>query len=201
MQLFHSPTSPFVRKVLVTAHETGLAARIELLPANPWEQPPALTAINPLSKVPALLTDDGTILYDSPVICEYLDSLHGGARLVPESGAQRWQVLRVQALADGILDAAVLRRLELLRPTHLQSSEWLALQASTIGRGLDALEHEAVEWGGETDLGRITAACALGYLDFRFGDEQWRTTRENLHRWYATFRLRPSMTATAHPEG
>lgn len=201
MQLFHSPTSPFVRKVLVTAHETGLAARIELLPANPWEQPPALTAINPLGKVPALITDDRAILYDSPVICEYLDSLHDGARLVPESGAQRWQVLRIQALADGILDAAVLRRLEHLRPAELQSSDWLALQAAAIGRGLDALDREAGSWDGAADLGRITAACALGYLDFRFGDEDWRTGRESLRGWYERFRQRPSMTATAHSGG
>lgn len=201
MQLFHSPTSPFVRKVLVTAHETGLAARVELLPANPWEQPPALTAINPLSKVPALLTDDGTILYDSPVICEYLDSLHGGARLVPEKGVRRWQVLRVQALADGILDAAVLRRLECLRPAERQSPDWLALQIATVGRGLDALEQEAGSWDGTADLGRITAACALGYLDFRFGNEDWRKDRDTLRAWYEQFRQRTSMTATAHPDG
>ncbi len=200
MQLFHSPTSPFVRKVLVTAHETGLAARIELLPANPWDQPAALIAINPLSKVPALITDDGIILYDSPVICEYLDGLHTGRRLLPPQGQQRWQVLRTQALADGILDAAVLRRMESLRPAGRQSPDWLALQAVTVGRGLDALEHEARQWNADVDLGTITAACALGYLDFRFAEEDWRAGRDALRHWYDVVRQRPSMMATV-PQG
>lgn len=195
MKLFYSPTSPFVRKVLVTAHELGMAERIELLPTNPWEQPPALTAVNPLSKVPALVLEEGTILYDSPVICEYLDALHGN-RLVPAGGLRRWQVLRVQALADGILDAAILRRMEGLRPVAQQSSDWLALQAATVERGLDALEYAATEWGSEVDLGGIAAGAALGYLDFRFGHEEWRSSRPMLTAWFEQFRQRPSMIAT-----
>lgn len=197
MKLFYSPTSPFVRKVLVTAFELGIEARIERLPVNPWEPDAPLIAANPLGKVPALVTDAGMMLYDSPVICEYLDTLQGGT-LLPRTGEVRWQVLRLQALADGVLDAAVLWRMERIRPDGERSASWLGLQRETVLRGLVQLEQEAAAWDEhlDLDLGRIAVACALGYLDFRFADEAWRESHPALARWYTSLQARPSLQQT-----
>jgi glutathione S-transferase len=193
MQLHYSTTSPYVRKVTVTAHELGLMDRIELLPTNGWEAPTELTARNPLSKIPCLVTEAGLVLYDSPVICEYLATLAGG--LLPKEGPERWHVLRNQALADGILDAAVNMFLEInRREPEMQSSWWLGLQQETIERALDALNDE--QRTEAPDLGQITLGCALGYLDFRFADMGWRDGRPDLEAWYAQFAQRPSMLAT-----
>ena len=116
MKLRYSPTSPYVRKVTVTAQETGVQPRIERVPTVTTDPASGLAKDNPLGKVPTLILDDGERLYDSPVICEYLDGLHGGAKIVPPAGPERWVALRRQALADGILDAAVLRLMETRRP-------------------------------------------------------------------------------------
>jgi glutathione S-transferase len=200
MKLFYSPTSPFVRKVLVTAFETGMEPRIERIQVNPWEPGEQLTTVNPLGKVPALMTPSGMMLYDSPVICEYLDSLHGGAPLLPPSGDERWLVLRLQALADGFLDAAVLWRMESMRPDGERSTRWMTFQRDTVMRGLAELEKEAATWDPTVNLGRIAAACALGYLDFRFAGEEWRKNHPVLARWYEPMQARPSMQQTA-PRG
>ncbi|MGE0082715.1 MAG: glutathione S-transferase N-terminal domain-containing protein, partial [Thiohalomonadaceae bacterium] len=168
MKLFYSPLSPFVRKVLVFAMETGLDGRIERHTVNPWEPHPELTAANPLGKVPTLITDDGMVIYDSAVICEYLDALHNGPDLIPHAGPERLRALRLEALGDGIAEAAVLRRMESVRPEALQSADWMDLQVRTVERGLDALEAEVEGWGQSFGIGQITVACALGYLDFRF---------------------------------
>lgn len=197
MQLIYSPTSPFVRKVLICAHELGLHERLARLPADPWKQPAELLALNPLSKVPALLTDDGQALFDSPVICEYLDSLAGGV-LFP-AGAARWTALCLQALADGMLDAAVLRRMESQRPAAQQSADWLELQRQAVARGVDALEAQTAWLDGPLDIGQIAAACALGYLDFRFAHEDWRAAHPRLAAWHAAFSLRPAYALTAPP--
>ncbi len=196
MKLFYSPTSPFVRKVLMTAIELGLDGTIERIPVNPWELGVQLTSVNPLGKVPALVTDAGVMLYDSPVICEYLDTLHGGMRLLPVSGELRWPVLRLQALADGMLDAAVLWRMESLRPEGERSASWMTFQRDTVMRGLNEMEQEAAKWDKTLDIGRIAAACALGYLDFRFAHESWRNNHPALARWYETMQIRPSMQQT-----
>ena len=200
MQLYFNPASPFVRKVRITAHELGLSGEIELTsvtltPVSPHE---GLRANNPLGKIPALLTGDGTVLYDSPVICEYLDSLAGGNRIFPAPGAARWTALRRQALADGIMDAAVLTRYEqTLRPQDLRWREWADGQLLKIRAALDALEHESLE--GVIDIGTISIACALGYLDLRFAGEGWRTHRPHLAAWLADVSQRPSLAATAPP--
>ena len=196
MKLFYSPTSPFVRKVLVTAYEIGVESRIERIQVNPWEPVAQLTSVNPLGKVPALVTSSGMMLYDSPVICEYLDTLHSGERLLPPAGDQRWQVLRLQALADGILDAAVLWRMETMRPDGERSSKWTNFQRDTVMRGLTELEHEAAQWDRTLNLGRIAAACVLGYLDFRFAHEEWRKSHPALARWYEPVLARSSMQQT-----
>lgn len=200
MKLFHSPLSPFVRKVLVFAMETGLDGHIERHTVNPWEPHPELMAANPLGKVPTLITDDGLAIYDSAVICEYLDALHNGPDLIPHAGPERLRALRLEALADGIAEAAVLRRMESVRPEALQSAEWMELQARTVERGLDALEGEVESWRQCFGIGQISVACALGYLDFRFSADDWRRSRPGLAAWYERIAQRPAMIAT-EPRG
>jgi len=200
MKLYSTPTSPFVRKVLVAAHELGLADRIEteLLRPSPTAADPRLSRDNPLSKIPALVLDDGASLYDSPVICEYLDALAGGGVLVPAAGPGRWDVLRTQALADGILDAAILVFYERqFRPAELHWDAWLAGQTQKALQGLDALEAQAAGFSAAPDVGQIASACALGWLEFRapFGDV--RAGRPALTAWFERFSSRPSMAATA----
>ncbi len=200
MKLRFSPTSPFVRKIAIQALETGIDSRIERIATNANDPASGLDKENPLSKVPSLTTDEGTVLYDSPVICEYLDSLHGGAKLFPAAGPARWTALRRQALGDGMMDAALLRRVESLRPKPEQSAAWDQRQKAKVTGGLDALEAEADSFGTGLDIGLITLACALGYLDFRFAAENWRQGRPKLSRWFEGFSKRPSFQATMPPK-
>jgi len=200
MKLRYSPTSPYVRKVMVTAIELGVDGQIECIDTNPWQYDSALVRDNPLGKVPALTTDGGEVLYDSPVVCEYLDHVYGQGRLFPSVGLARWRVLRQQALCDGILDAAVLRRLEGQRPAERRSEDWAVLQRDAVERGVDALERDADGWDAALTIAQISAACALGYLDFRFAGEDWRTGHPALAQWYEGFARRPSMQAT-RPRG
>lgn len=196
MKLYYSTSSPFVRKVNVFALETGLDNKIERVLTNPWVHNAALISDNPLSKVPTLVADDGIVIYDSPVICEYLDSLHSGQKLIPASGATRWITLRLQALADGILDAAVMRFLERSRDAAQRSAEWDAKQKQVVSHGLIYLNEHATHWQHTLTLGQISVACALGYLDFRFADEDWRESSPKLAAWYAEFSQRLSMRST-----
>lgn len=195
MKLRYSPTSPYVRKVMITVIETGQESVIETVPTNPWDPETDLPNDNPLGKVPALVVDEGLTLFDSPVICEYLCS-RVGAGLVPSGGINRWRVLRLEALGDGILDAAVLRFLEGKRPEEIQKPDWIERQKRTIGRAVDSLEAAVGEWGEELTLGQITAGAALGYLDFRFPGDEWRQGRPALTDWYEAFAQRPSMQQT-----
>jgi glutathione S-transferase len=203
MKLWYSPTSPYVRKVTVTALETGLHDRIERVAADIREPPRAdFLADNPLGKVPTLITDDGLPLFDSPVICEYLDSLHDGHKLFPVDIPARWRTLRLMALGDGILDAAVLRRMETLRPEKEQSHAWIEQQKAKVVRGLDMLEREVPRFHRLVTIGQITVGCCLGWLDFRCygGAEDWRIGRPLLADWYSMFMVRPSMVATVPAE-
>ena len=195
MKLRYSPTSPYVRKVMITAIETGQDSVIECIPTNPWSPDTDLPEDNPLGKVPALITDNGVTLFDSPVICEYLCS-RVGAGLVPKEGSDRWRVLRLQALCDGILDAAVLRLLESRRPEERQNPDWIERQKRTVERGVDELEKSVGGWSAEVDLGQISAGAALGYLDFRFAADEWRNGRPVLAKWFEGFSDRPSMQQT-----
>jgi glutathione S-transferase len=199
LRLFCTDTSPYVRKVLVAARELGLADRIEkvVLRPSPLEASPALSAHNPLNKIPALVGDDGTALYDSPVICEYLDTLHGGRKLVPESGPLRFEVLRLQALCDGMLEAGVLVYYELAtRPKELHWAPWLDGQRQQARQALDALEVEVASFRPEIDLGQICAGVAIAWLEFRRPLGDIRLRRPALFAWYEAFRKRPSMAAT-----
>jgi glutathione S-transferase len=198
MKLRYSPTSPYVRKVAVAIQELGLQDKVDRVATTPWDPATDLGRVNPLGKVPTLVADDGTVLYDSPVICEYLDDLAGG-RLLPPGGPDRWTALRRQALADGLMDAAVAARLESQRPQEQQSTDWIARQKAAMTRALDALEGEAAALGGPLTLGHVAIGCALGYLDFRFAADDWRKGRPLLADWYKGFAARPSMASTVPP--
>ena len=199
MKLFHTPTSPFVRKVMVAAHELGLTGRIEttFLRPSPLQADATLSHENPLSKIPVLVTDDGETIFDSRVICEYLDTLHAGPKLVPEAGPHRWRVLRTQAVGDGILEAGIQVFYERLhRPKELQWQPWSLGQAQKGAQALDALEAQVEGLRGPLDLGQITIACALGWLEFRDVLPALREGRTKLFTWYDEFCERPSMKAT-----
>lgn len=201
LKLRYSPTSPYVRKVLVTAIETGqegLIERVKTDTANP-EDP--IGKVNPLAKVPTLEFADGRILIDSPVICEYLDSLHDGPRLFPSAGEPRWQALHQQALGDGITDAAILAMLEGRRPEEKRWQPWVDKQLGKVRQGIDYLERHAEQLtGGGLTIGQIAVACALGYVDFRFSGVNWREGHPKLAKWYQGFAERRSMRDTRPPE-
>ncbi len=197
MKLYLNPASPFARKVRISALELALAERIELIEVSlsPVQPHHGLRSHNPLGKIPALLTEANEALYDSPVICEYLDALAGGDRLWPAAGAARWRALRRQALADGLAEAAILMRYELvIRPEALRWSEWLDDQRLKVRTALDALEAEPLD--GPFDIGAISIVCALEYLEFRFPEERWREGRPQLAAWHERLRRRPSVAST-----
>ncbi len=199
MQLIHAPASPFARKVRVLASEANLLPRIELidtavLPTTLNEQ---VNALNPLGKIPVLLTDDGEALFDSRVICEYLDSLHDRPRLIPTEAAARWRTLRLAALADGLMEAALLVRYErAVRPAEYQWDDWAEGQLGKVRRTLTALEANAEALREPLSIAHIAVACALGYLDFRFADLAWRNRHPELANFQESFAARESMQAT-----
>lgn len=203
MTLHHSPTSPFVRKVMVLLHETGQVADVALsasmgTPVDPGTMP---VGTNPLGKIPALERADGCTLYDSRVICRYLaDRATQGPALYP-TGEALWETLTLEATADGLVDAAILMRYEVvLRPEPMQSAAWLAGQWDKVARSLDALENRwMAHLHGPVTMGSIAVGCALAYLDFRFADRTWRHGRASLAAWEGKFAQRPSMQATLPP--
>ncbi len=197
MKLFYSATSPYARKVLASAIALDIDTQIELVPTNPWTAPPALTAANPLSKVPCLITDDGTSLFDSPVICEYLDSLSEPPLLFPHNSTVRWRVLTQQAIGDGIMDAAVARRREMGLAADNDRHATIQHHGEAITRSLEWLEINLPR--RPVDIGSITIACALGYLDLRFGHEPWREKHPKLASWFADFSQNPAIARTAPP--
>lgn len=197
MKLFHSATSPYVRKVMACAIARDIDKRIELVPANPHESPADLVAKNPLSKVPCLVTDDGFALFDSPVICEYLDDVGDALPLFPASGAARWVALRYQAMGDGILDAAVAARMESMKPREDARDAFIARQMRAIQRTLAMLEQNPP--GKMLDIGTIAIGCAIGYLDFRFAELEWRKSCPNLAAWFAAMSKEDAFTRTVPP--
>ncbi|WP_455823615.1 glutathione S-transferase family protein [Pseudomonas graminis] len=203
LTLFHNPASPFVRKVRVLLIETGQQDRVALqvcmpTPVNPDAQ---LVQGNPVGKIPALRLADGTVLHDSRVILDYFDYQHVGNPLIPRDGSARWRRLTLASMADGIMDAAVLVRYEsALRPVEKHWDQWLDEQRNKIRRTLAELEQEAIaELTSRFDIASISVACALGYLDFRHPDMQWRSANPQLAAWYAEVSQRPSMLETQPP--
>ncbi len=198
MKLYHSTTSPFVRKINVLLAESGLASRVTLEPVsgNPLNPGTLPVHDNPLGKVPALVLDDGRVLYDSRVICRYLDTLAGG-RFYPQ-GEALWDVLVLEALADGMMDAGVLMAYEVrVRPEASRSPEWIDAQWAKIARALDALEAQSLGLlNGPLTMGQIAVGAALGYLDLRQAARDWRHGHPGLAAWEAGFAARPAMVAT-----
>jgi len=198
MKLHWSPRSPFVRKVMIFAHETGLAGRLERVRTVVAMTRPnaALMRDNPLGKLPTLVLDDGRALFDSAVICEYLDGLHAGARLFPQAGQPRWEALRWQALGDGLLDNLVLWR---------NAREWQAPQQDLLDAfalktraALALLEKEAAALEAAAfGIGHIAILCVLGYLDYRFAGFGWRAAQPRIAAWFTAQSQRPSVRMTA----
>ncbi|WP_346948471.1 glutathione S-transferase family protein [Dyella sp.] len=197
MKLLYQTHSPYARKVLVAAHETGLAGQLDVIhhETSPTRRNEAVYAVNPLGKVPVLLLDDGEVLFDSGVICEYLDGLHGGPKLIPMHTAARYGVLRMQALAQGIADAGIAARWDIeRRPEALRWPVLVDAYRGKIAATCDYLEREIDE--GAVDLGTIALATALSWIEFREVYD-FRAGRPRLAAWYERFSSRPSMQATA----
>ena len=203
MTLFHNPASPFVRKVRVLLLETGQQDRVTLQACMPTPSTPDadLAQGNPVGKIPALRLADGSVLHDSRVILDYFDHQHVGNPLIPRDGSARWRRLTLASMADGIMDAAVAVRYEsALRPVEKHWDQWLDEQRNKIRRTLAELEADAIaELTSHFDVAAISVACALGYLDFRHPDMQWRLDNPQLGAWYAEVSRRPSMLETQPP--
>ncbi|EAQ01129.1 Glutathione S-transferase [Pseudooceanicola batsensis HTCC2597] len=201
MKLYYSPASPFVRKVMVVIEECGLSDQVELITTatTPVATDAALKAANPLGKLPALLREDGPAVYDSRVITRYLNDEHGGA-LYP--AARIWDVLTLEATADGLMEAAVLMVYEhRVRPADKVFDDWIEAQWSKAFRAVQTINDRWMgHLAGPVDAGQIAVGCALGYLDYRHGDRDWRTQAPDLAAWYAKFAQRASMAGTAPPE-
>jgi glutathione S-transferase len=201
LRLHWSPKSPYVRKVLICAHELGLADRLELVRSVAAMSKPnaRLMQDNPLSKIPTLVLEDGFALFDSAVICEYLDEL-GAGTLFPRAGSDKWQALRWHAFGDGLLDALILWRNERERATPLPA----LLEAFELKTraALKQLDDEAQALNETTfSIGHVALGCALGYLDYRFDAFGWRAQAPRLAEWYAEMRTRPSFQTTEPIDG
>lgn len=193
MKLFFSPTSPYVRKVMICAHELGLADQIVLLAAkaSPVDRDKSIVEKNPLGKVPTLVTNAGLALYDSRVICEYLNDL-GKGNLFPKEESHKWEAITMQSLGDGLLDAALLARYEtFLRPKELCWNEWVSGQLEKIHSALNYFESNS--HSDSFHIGQITLACALGYLDLRYAHLEWRKAHPKLKAWFEEIGTRESV--------
>lgn len=202
MKLFHSPASPYVRKINVLLHELGQVDAVELLTTatTVLDSNEALMTKNPLARLPALERDDGATLYDSRVITAYLNDRFNGT-FYP-GGTRRWETLTLEATGDGILDCAVPMVYEIrLRPENERSPRYVEALWAKVDRAVSALNDRWISHlAGPIDMGQIAVGCALGYLDFRHGDRNWRAGNDDLAAWFETFGARPSMQATA-PKG
>lgn len=200
MKLMYSPQSPFVRKVRVAAIELGLDGEIELVQqtvAPTTDNDEYAKTVNPLRKIPALMLEDGRAVYDSAVICEYLDELAGGGRIIPASGPDRTDVLTHHALVQGMTDAAILVRYETwLRPEEFRWPDFVDDQWNRIEAGLDWIEGNAKCLEGPLNIAHIGLACLLGYLDFRWPDAGWRDSRPRLTAWSDWIARRDSFKRT-----
>jgi glutathione S-transferase len=195
MELWYTTTSPFARKVRIAAAELGWDDRIRLVRVDPWTDE-RLRALNPLAKVPTLVLDDGTALPESALICEWLDALGAGRRLMPSDGARRWRALRLQALADGAMTAVGRLFADERHPESERASGMMARFAAARDAVLDGLEQESLQ--AEPEIGEIAVAALLGYLDFRWPERHWRDGRPRLSAWMDGMAARPSLIATRH---
>jgi glutathione S-transferase len=198
MKLHWSPRSPFVRKVVIVANELHVASRIEFLRSVVTSAVPndEVMADNPLSKIPTLVLEDGRAVYDSPVICECLDRRFGTGCIVPSDAEARFDAMQRQALGDGVLDLLLAWRGEQMRPAEKRSQPHVESHAYRVRACLKHMQDMVVDAPPERfDIGDVAIGCALGYLDFRFGDFNWRDGMPELARWHARFESRPSVLA------
>ncbi|WP_332657164.1 glutathione S-transferase N-terminal domain-containing protein [Brevundimonas sp.] len=195
MKLYITVPSPYARKCRIVAREKGLAGRIEEIAVDPYANAPELLSSNPLVQVPTLIAEDGLPLNDSPVICEYLDALGAGPRLLPEEGPERLRVRRLETLANGALEMGVKLVLEKRRPEHERSPSWIERWTTNMGRALDALEAAAPD-PARLDMGVITAGVAVTWIGFRHPDYDWKTGRPGLVALQAALEARPSFAWT-----
>lgn len=200
MKLFYSPTSPYARKCRILILEKGLADRVELVEASPYEDPAELRAANPLGKVPALARPDGPTLINSPLICAYLDSL-SEPRWIPAAGEAHWAARRFEALADGIIDLTIGRRIETMRDVDLRYHYWTERWERGIEAAIAQLEAESESFQDAEHLGALAVAVALGYLDFRYAALDWRAAAPKLAGFAKAWFARESFHATAPPAG
>ncbi len=196
MRLIGSPTSPFVRKVRVLLIEKGFDD-IEVENVNAFEDPKELLVHNPLSRVPVMVLTNGVAFYDSKLIVDYIESNMQGPKFVPEAGASRWFVLQAQALADTMVDVAIRSMLERKRPAEKQIKEKITRDEIAVARGIGAAAKMIKGMDAQLNLGHISIACAMGYVDFRLPHLKWRDRHPELSAWYQEMRLRASMQATA----
>jgi len=203
MKLIWAGASPYARKVMIVAHELEMADSIETIDGSGTPVAPNTTTVshNPLGKLPCLITDDGAAIYDSRIICQFLIAQNASQTLLTD-GEARWQALTLESLGDGVCDAAILIRYEtVLRPEPMRWNDWFDGQWGKIDRALDAAEEKSTaHLAGPFDLGHAALGSALGYLDFRYGDRDWRASHPKLKDWYDAFATRPSVIAT-EPKG
>lgn len=197
MKLYSSPTSPFVRKARIVIREKGADRLVAEEVVSALADPAVLHAANPLGKVPALALDDGTTLFDSPVICEYLDATLPGPKLSPADARARWRDQRLHAIGDGISEAAVSLTFEKNRPETERSAMWMDRWRRAISRSVDLLEMEAASLDGPLTLGAVAVGAALGYLDFRHADLGWRSGHPKLDAYFTRLAARPAFGETA----
>ncbi len=202
MRLYNSPNSPYGRKARIIVHELGLGSRVEeravKLPADA-----EFRAVNPFGKIPALVLDDGSAIFDSPVICEYLDTL-GQGKFFPRAGLfkeaeGRWRALTLQALGDGLADAVVRRNQEYRLPETSRSQSVIEHQTEAIESAFAVLDRAVAKFPAEPTIGEIAVCCAIGYLDLRVPNDGWRDRYPKLARWLDGFSRRPSVEATKPP--
>ncbi len=207
MKLFYANASPYSRKVRMVVIEKGLTSRVETVLVDPFgnensNENQELIAANPLGKIPTLLLDSGSALYDSPVICHYLDDFNNSPYLIPDDETQRLDVLRWEALADGIMDAAYNMVMERRRPSEEQSASWMARWSAEIQRALEYVDNHLDELSEELSLAHIALGTAIGYLDFRLSTLLYDSAcpqvaiAPNVLSWYQAFQTRPAMQAT-----
>ena len=194
MRLRWSPTSPFVRKVVVLMKEKGIENLIEKEKSNPLSAEDRAATPSPLGRIPCLVTEDGEAIFDSPVIMEYLDTMCDGPQMLPPSGPARWTALRREAQADGMLDSMVLCFVESLKKPERQSPRIVEHHRNIVRNGIAAFESEADSFAGLIDVGTISAAVALAFADQTFPDDDWRAANPKLAAWFDAFSKRPSMT-------
>ncbi len=200
MQLFYSPASPFARKVLVAAREAGVIDDIEIISTtvSPTSRNDAIAIANPIGKIPTMVLNDGRTIFDSRVICEYVDGLSPSIKLFPNNSHSRLTAETLHALGDGMMDAALLARYETsFRPQEYRWKDWENGQKDKLFRSLDYLEQQCIEiLNGPVSIGHVAIGCALSYIDFREVLEDWRIGHDNLNEWYSRFSQRDSMKAT-----